>query len=136
MATYLADLVAETYGLPHDGFFGNDWTDRGVRMEPEARAKFAESTGLFVSEVGFATRDDKIVGCSPDGFVSEKLGGEPIGGLELKDPCPRKHVRWIAEGILPDEHKLQVHGSMAVTGFGPVVVHVLLPEADAADYRG
>ena len=55
-----------------------------------------------------------VVGCSPDSLIKD--GGEYVAGLELKCPSPYTHAAYIEEGVLPDEYKAQVHGSMAVTG--------------------
>jgi len=97
-------------------FIGNKYTDWGNTHEPDARALFAERTGFDVREVGFVTRDDAVVGCSPDGLIYD-YDGQPISGLEIKCPQPDKHVEHVMGGELPKDYKLQVHGSMAVTGF-------------------
>ena len=86
-------------------------------------------------------------GCSPDGLVYGKcqmcegrgrIGGitwsdpggtdeecpeceglliAPTQGVEIKCPIPETHIEWLLDGKLPDDHKLQVHACMAVTGF-------------------
>jgi hypothetical protein len=114
---FALELISECFFPQHAAFFGTPWTDRGVDIEPEARAAFTELTGYKVEQVGFVTRDDGVVGCSPDGLITyldEKFNY--CEGLELKCPAPKTHVRYVFEGVLPDEYKLQVHGSMAVTG--------------------
>lgn len=83
----------------------------GIRLEPEAIAAFEDATGHEVETVGFCLHKSKVVGCSPDGLIR----GESVG-LECKCPLPSTHVRWFLEGQLPDEHRDQVHFSMAVTG--------------------
>jgi predicted phage-related endonuclease len=37
-------------------------------------------------------------------------------GFEGKVPVPSTHIQFRRAGVLPEEYKLQVHGSMAVTG--------------------
>lgn len=97
-------------------FTGNRHTDRGNELEPIAREEFARIMGLETVQVGFITRDDEIVGCSPDSLVRKPMGKEFIAGLEIKCPNGEKHhADWLANK-LPDVHKPQVHGSMAVTG--------------------
>lgn len=93
---------------------GNRHTDRGNEFEPIAREEFARRTGLEVREVGFVTDDGGVAGCSPDGLVY--AGGKLIGGLEIKCPDREKAARILVKGVLPDEYKVQIHGSMAVTG--------------------
>lgn len=112
---FALELIAECFFPQHAAFFGTPWTERGVDLEAEARAAFSAHTGLLIEQVGFVTRNDGVVGCSPDGLIPESGGGYE-SGLELKCPAPKTHVRYVYEGVLPDEYKLQVHGSMAVTG--------------------
>lgn len=111
---FALELISECFFPQHAAFFGTPWTERGVDIEPEARVAFTELTGLNVQQVGFVTRDDGVVGCSPDGLIFKDAAINE--GLELKCPAPKTHVRYVFEGVLPDEYKLQVHGSMAVTG--------------------
>ena len=89
-------------------FEGNFHTDRGEALEPEARELFAT-----------LSRKTAPIGCSPDGLVVENLEDGldlVIAGLEIKCPISKHHVRHLLGGVLPDKHKPQVHGSMAVTG--------------------
>lgn len=97
-------------------FWGNKDTDRGVELEPLAREEFAKQTGLDVRTVGFVTRDDEVVGCSPDSLVAKSKQENPVAGLEIKCPRSKGYLKHLLGGGLPDEYKLQVHGSMAVTG--------------------
>jgi len=110
---YAVELIAECF-VSFQEWTGNSWTDRGTEMEPEAREAFQSHTGLVVEQVGFCTRDDGIVGCSPDGFIVQD--GQRVAGLEIKCPAAKTHVGYILDGVLPDDYKQQVHGGMAVTG--------------------
>ena len=83
---------------------------RGNDLEPEARDYFTEETGLEVEEVGFVEMDS-LFGCSPDGFVSSREGL-----LQIKCPMGETHVRYLLDGVLPEQYKLQVHFEMVVTG--------------------
>ena len=65
--------------------------------------------------MGFCTRDDEVVGCSPDSLVID-ADGSYVAGLEIKCPMAKHHAAYLIEGSLPDAYKAQVHGSMAVTG--------------------
>jgi len=114
---FALELVAECFFPHHAAFFGTPWTDRGVDLEAEARRAFEEHQGWAVEQVGFVTRDDGVVGCSPDGLIRGVDGTFETGeGVEIKCPAPKTHVRYVYEGVLPEEYRLQVHGSMAVTG--------------------
>lgn len=113
---YMRKLARECVCSDPLEFIGNKYTDWGHTHEPIARDAFTESTGIEVHEVGFVQRvDGAPLGCSPDGLIKD--GNDNwIAGLEIKCPQPDKHVDHVLEGVLPDDYKVQVHGSMAVTG--------------------
>ena len=91
---------------------------------------------LEVTEVGFLTRDDGIVGCSPDGLIYRD--GEPVAGLELKCPLAKNHLGYLVDGGVPKAYIPQVHFSMSITGlpwyfmsFCPGIdPHIVLVEPD------
>ena len=131
---YIAELIGESYVPEWVDFAGNRFTDRGTEMEPEARRAYENFLAVQAVEVGFVTRPDKVVGCSPDGLIlrdGKELERDAIydeegritngadlfnWGVEIKCPSPKVHVGWVMAGGLPDDHKQQVHGAMAVTG--------------------
>lgn len=88
---------------------------RGIAMEPLAREQYTKRTGHKGIEVGFVSHDSEGFGASPDWLIPSSEC-EWSHGLELKCPIPETHIKWLLAGGLPDEHKHQVHGSMAVTG--------------------
>ena len=112
---YMAALISECFCPEFVTWTGNFATDRGNELEPEARQAFMDHTGLNVVQVGFCTQDNGVVGCSPDALIVNDAG-DYIAGVELKCPFPATHVKYVADGVLPDDYKQQVHGSMAVTG--------------------
>ena len=111
---YALELAAQCLRPDEIAWEGNRHTDRGEELEPAARELFAARMGLEVRTVGFVTRDDEVVGCSPDGLVYQR--GRPVAGLEIKCPLSKHHARWMVDGVVPDTHRPQVHGGMAVTG--------------------
>ncbi len=111
---YAIDLMADCIRPDMVDFIGNRHTDRGNELEPEARNEFSRIMEMEVQQVGFITRDDGIVGCSPDGLIYRN--GKPIAGLELKCPLAKNHARYLVESSLPKDYAPQVHGGMAVTG--------------------
>jgi hypothetical protein len=112
---YIRELIGQTFCPEWQYGFKSAEMQRGNDLEPEARRAFCEATGLTVEEVGFCIRDDGVSGCSPDGLIVD-AEGVYMAGLEVKCGTPKTHVGWVMDGGLPDEHKCQVHGSMAVTG--------------------
>ena len=114
---YIHELIAESFVTDQaSAFTGTSWMDRGRELEPEARIAFGSHTGLDVTECGFITRDDLVVGCSPDGLILDPVSLDPLAGLEMKCPAPKKHVEIVAAGVLPLDYRQQVHGGMVVTG--------------------
>lgn len=84
-ADYAALLAAELYaGGQLERWEGNQWTERGHELEPEAKAAYTMLTTVQIEQVGFVTND--IAGCSPDGLVGEQ------GLFEGKCLSPHKHV--------------------------------------------
>jgi hypothetical protein len=111
---YLGELIDEcVHPDAEPTFTGNRHTDRGHELEPQARAWYRLVTGGDVRVAGFILRDDGKAGCSPDSLVWRD--GEPRRGVEIKAPEGKKHALWMIGGGLPDEHRQQVHMSMAVT---------------------
>lgn len=101
--------------------FPNWAMKRGTELEPQAREAYEANTGFKVREVGFISHPCDGFGVSPDGLIVGSLDF-PIGdddfyhGLELKCPVARTMLRWLDAGTLPDEHRLQVHASLAASG--------------------
>ena len=69
---------------------------------------------LGVTQVGFVTRPDGIVGCSPDGLIYQ--GEELVAGVEIKCPLAKNHLTYLVDGEIPKAYMPQVHFSMAITG--------------------
>lgn len=109
--TYLAEKVAEAWQgapLPQLNIFD---AEQGTFLEEIARPAFTVETGLDVREVGFITGADDRVGCSPDGLIGDDMG------LEIKSPRIETHIRYLLDGVLPQDYVLQVQGSLYITGF-------------------
>lgn len=115
---YIAELVDEIVRPQWErsqeeqaaSFGGNRHTERGNAFEPKAAAWHQLVTGLRSRPVGMVFRDDGRAACSPDRLVGDR------GGLEIKAPEGKKHALWMIQNKLPDEHRQQVHFSLAVSG--------------------
>ncbi len=116
---YITELIANSFCPQWQKWMGNRFTEWGTETEPEARDVFAKHIGANLEEVGFVTQDNGVCGCSPDAFILDSQGNR-VSGVEIKCPAPHTHVSWFLEGGLPDEHKPQTHGFMAVTGLDTV----------------
>lgn len=106
---YRAELLAEwLLGYPIDNGSQTIWMERGTGLEAEARRWYEFEKGVTVQRVGFVTRDDGQVGCSPDGLVGDD------GVLEIKCPSAVQHVLYLL-GEEPD-YLGQCQGSLYITG--------------------
>jgi hypothetical protein len=108
----IARIIAEHMGLQEpEPIPPTFWMERGVEIEPEARAWFEVETGLEVIDIGFVASNDGYVGASPDGLI---MDGAYLIPLELKCPKPSTHIRWYLDGVVPKDHIAQVHFQMAL----------------------
>lgn len=124
--SYLAKKVAEKLtGECADGFESFDMM-QGKILEEEARPWLAMELNRDIETCGLITRDDGLVGCSPDGlFYGEPkltnpqicVYSAPLTGVEIKCPKASTHAKYLLNGELPKEYAAQVYGSMYVTGF-------------------
>jgi hypothetical protein len=93
-----------------DNYVSKEMLD-GIEREPLARAAYETEENVLVETVGFAVHDEiERFGCSPDGLVGDG------GGVELKCPKAGTHLKWILDGVIPEEHRPQVAACLAVTG--------------------
>mgnify|MGYP000871266324 CR=1 FL=1 len=124
---YLAELLAEHItGQAGDNYQSADM-QRGVELEPAARACYELETGHDVIQVGGVYLDDsKNIMASPDGLIAGMTRG-----LEIKCPKLATHIRYILEDALPTQYTLQVQGGMWVTGYDEWDFVSYCPEYDA-----
>lgn len=94
------ELIAERLGIPSDG---EDPMQRGLRLEPEAIARFEQETGKKVNkDLVIWTRDDEeSIAISPDGFIGKKEA------VEVKCLSSARHIQAIIENKVPDEYEFQ-----------------------------
>jgi hypothetical protein len=84
------------------------WVARGIALEAEAIACYEFITGKTVERVTFI--EAQGYGVSPDGLVGDD------GGLEIKVVKHNTQLQYIVERELPATYRLQVLGSLLVTG--------------------
>lgn len=109
MDQYVYDVLAEiVMGRSLDDA-SSGYMQRGTDMEREARAWYEFETDTEIEEVGFLLRDDRRVGCSPDGLVGDD------GGLEIKCPSAGVHVSYLL-GDAYEKYYCQVQGGLWITG--------------------
>jgi hypothetical protein len=110
---YIAKLIADRLD-PYYEFRRDEYQTAAMRngtiMEPRIRKLYEFERMLSVKQVGFCLTDDRRIGCSPDSLVGDD------GVLEIKSPQPQTQIRYLLDGILPNEYKCQCHGHLIVTG--------------------
>jgi len=86
--------------------------EEGIRREDESRKLYELITDTEVSQVGMIYPDEqKRILCSPDGIIHNEYG------LELKNVLPKTQVEYLLANRLPPKYRLQVQGSLLITGF-------------------
>ncbi len=108
IALLISDVMRHDYG--HTVKFKSRSMERGLEFEDESRSYYELVNDIDVTRVGFIISADGRFGSSTDGLIGED------GVLEMKNPDPDTHTQWLMEGVLPNEHKNQCHGSLIVTG--------------------
>lgn len=108
----VALLAAERITGETEPSYMNDDMMRGVLHEPIARDKYAAHNRVAVKQVGFMIRDDwgYQIGASPDGLVGDD------GGIEVKCPRAKTHIRTIVTDEVPAHYMAQVQASLLVSG--------------------
>lgn len=110
---FIASLIGEKLSpyLPERAeTFTNRAMQWGQQTEDEARRFYAMERNVTPTNGGFCLTDCGRLGSSPDFLVGDDGCGE------LKCPEAGTHVGWLLDGGLPDDHKVQVHGHLIVTG--------------------
>ncbi len=112
-ATYkdlITDLAGEIITGEVEETYTNAVMERGIQLEPEARALYSELIGE-VREAGFCLMDgmEEWIGVSPDGLTDK-------GIIEIKCPIRKTHLNYIEANKLPSVYKWQCHGNMMATG--------------------
>lgn len=102
------EMIAENVSGLVENSFVSPAMELGIIREPIARQLYEETSNNKVSEIGFITSDKfDFVGCSPDGLIEEN--GVFIGGLEIKCPGIKSHVKYLRQQQIPNEYKYQVY---------------------------
>lgn len=109
---YMVELMAEVLtGVPCKSFDGNTDTERGIALEPTARALYEIKTGSFVMDAPFVLHPSiERAGASPDGLVGDD------GLIEIKCPRPHSHLAYMTSGEVPAKYIPQMAWQIACTG--------------------
>ena len=109
---YRLQLVCERLtNQPQEDGFVNAAMQRGIDMEPFARAAYESKTGNVAVQTGFLSHATHLAGCSLDGHVDHFAGI-----VELKCPKSATHLRYLRDGVLPKEYVPQVTHNVWIAG--------------------
>lgn len=109
---YLYKLAGEVITQQKPQTYKSAAMQRGNELEPEAREVFEFVHGP-VQQCGLVYPDHSTdYHISPDGLMPEKSEG-----LEIKCPELQTAVEYLDKGKLPTTYKIQVQGSLMVTGY-------------------
>ena len=101
---YMIEVIAERMtGFTPDHFVSEamQW---GIDQEPFARIEYERVNEVLVRQEGFRHHPSiEFLGGSPDGILVGQRKG-----VEFKCPTPTTHIKWIKNGVVPDEHKPQM----------------------------
>lgn len=108
---YMQELVAERITGQKVESYKSASMEAGTEREVLSREVYEFIYEVVVEQVGCVYEPNSRYLCSPDGLINREYG------LEMKNPEAKTQVRYLSAGVLPIEYKLQVQGSMLVTGY-------------------
>ena len=110
-ADYMNELLCERLTGQREEKFINASMQRGIDLEPKARAVYEIETGEWVEEVGFIPHPTiAMSGASPDGLISDD------GLIEIKCPNTTAHIEFLQTQKPKQEYICQMQWQMACTG--------------------
>lgn len=109
-ATLMRDLLAERLvGAAKDHYVtaAMQW---GLDHEEDAAAAYEAHSGNILRPGGFVEHHTIAnFGATPDRFIGRD------GLLEIKCPTTETYVKWVTEGVVPDEHRAQMAAQILCT---------------------
>ena len=110
-AKYMAQLLCERMTGEPTEFFTSQAMQRGVDVEPVARAAYEAENLTSVEQVAWVEHPTiPMAGCSPDGLVGEH------GLIEIKCKEIHNHLDSILNDKIDPDHQSQMMWQMCVTG--------------------
>ncbi len=108
---YRAELVCELLtGEPQESYCSPEM-QRGIELEPFARAAYEIRMGVMVDKTGFVVHPTIArAGASPDGLVGDD------GLLEIKCPKTATHIDYLLGKVPPSDYQPQMLWQMSCTG--------------------
>jgi len=98
-------------GKPDEDGYVSKEMQRGIDMEPVALGEYEIATGVIVQRTGFLSCESIMAGCSLDGHIDDFAGI-----VEYKCPKSATHYRYLRDGGIPSEHRVQCLHNLWVSG--------------------
>lgn len=109
----LYELIAESLA-PKIDRSASEAMEHGTTHEEDALMLYEANNGI-TERVGFALHDEyDWLGISPDALV--KKGKKYVGGVEVKCPDTKTHIKYLEEQKIPSEYRAQVMQYFLVCG--------------------
>ena len=106
----LALAVERVTNRPTEGYVSK-WMERGIDLEPLARAAYELRTDTVTEQIGFVLHPEiNWAGCSPDGLAGSD------GLVEFKCPKANTHAEYLLGESVPEDYIPQLTWQMACTG--------------------
>lgn len=103
---FIYELVAQQVS-PLSQMYVSEAMENGAKNEPVAIERYETQTGILTSQVPFCLHDQRHWhGLSPDRLAQEKK--KYVGGVEVKCPTPKVHIKYLVQNRIPAEYKWQV----------------------------
>jgi putative phage-type endonuclease len=110
-AKYRNELIRQRMTGVLGEFYTNSHMQRGIELEPLARASYEVHRGLLVDQVAFVNHPTILsAGASPDGLIGSD------GLIEIKCPTPDNHIENLINDEAPKKYFPQMQWQMACTG--------------------
>jgi hypothetical protein len=103
--TLIDELISEIITNEVEETFVNSSMQRGKDLEPIAKSIYEQVKGIEIENVGFCISEEiDILAFSPDGFTKCRTGG-----IEIKCPNTKTHVKYIRQNKIPSEYLHQIY---------------------------
>lgn len=108
---YIFELAGERLLGYKPESYTNSAMQRGIELEPEAKALYSFLRGVNLEDVGLCWKDEKkLAGASPDGLL-----GNGKGIIEVKCPILTTFVEYMLKDKIITDYFQQVQGQLWVT---------------------
>jgi hypothetical protein len=114
-SAYMRELVAERLVGYAQSNYVTAAMQHGIDAEPLAKEAYAWATGRLVEPMPTVPHPKiPYFMATPDGRI------DAATGIEIKCPNSAKFIAWRLEGVVPEEHKLQMIAQCLCAGFSSV----------------